>query len=231
MKTRSLFVFHGIPLLVVLMPFVWFAIIGNNRMLRGEYGIVENMTVLFLVVAIGFCISSLSRANRLALSGFFRAWLFVLIIGTAYFALEELSYGQHMLGWGTAETWKELNDQDETNLHNVHAMFDQVPRALLTLGILIGGVILPLYRYFRNIRLDDQANRFYWQLPTLDCVTIGLLVILIRPIMSVAEIGIIDIGEIKENLFALFILLYCVSIHSRLVPKINQDQPTLVDEN
>ena len=32
-----------------------------------------------------------------------------------------------MFGWGTAETWKKLIDQDEINLHNVHALFDQVP--------------------------------------------------------------------------------------------------------
>ncbi|MCP4878052.1 MAG: hypothetical protein GY896_21565 [Gammaproteobacteria bacterium] len=62
----------------------------------------------------------------------------------------------------------------------------------------------------------SESNRLYWQWPTLDRVTIGLLVILIRHILSVFETDIIDIGETKENLFALFILLYCVSIHSRL---------------
>jgi len=83
---------------------------------------------------------------------------------------------------------------------------------------LIGGVILPLYRHFRHIKLDE-SSRFYWQWPTLDCVTIGLLVILIRPILSVVETEAINTGEMKENLFALFILLYCVSIHFRLRQK------------
>ncbi len=182
MKNRRLIVFHILPLFVVLFPAFWVVVVGNDRMLKGEAGIVENMTVLFLVVAIGFCVSGISTANRLGLSSMLRAWLFIMIMGSAYFALEEISYGQHMFGWGTAETWKELNDQDETNLHNVHAMFDQVPRAMLTLGILIGGIILPLYRHFRGIQLD-QSDRLYWQWPTLDCVTIGLLVILIRPVL------------------------------------------------
>jgi len=218
MNSRNLILYHGLPLLVILFPLVWYAIVGSDWLLKGEAGIIENMTVLFLVVAIGFNVSSIVGANRLALSGFLKAWLFILILGAAYFALEEISYGQHMFGWGTAETWRELNDQDETNLHNVHALFDQVPRALLTLGILIGGVILPLYRHFRDIKLDE-SSRFYWQWPTLDCVTIGLLVILIRPILSVFETEAINTGEMKENLFALFILLYCVSIHSRLRQK------------
>jgi len=219
MNSRNLILYHGLPLFVILLPLVWYAIVGSDWLLKGEAGIIENMTVLFLVVAIGFNVSSIVRANRLALSGFLNAWLFMLIMGAAYFALEEISYGQHMIGWGTAETWKELNDQDETNLHNVHALFDQVPRALLTLGILIGGVILPLYRHFRDIKLDE-SSRFYWQWPTPDCVTIGLLVILIRPILSVFETEAINTGEMKENLFALFILLYCVSIHSRLRQKL-----------
>jgi hypothetical protein len=218
MKIRNLILYHGLPLFVILLPLVWYAITGSYAIFKRESGIIENMTVLFLAAAIGFCIASLSRTNRLQLFGSLRVWLFILIIGAAYFALEEISYGQHLFGWGTAEAWKELNDQDETNLHNVHSLFDQVPRALLSLGILIGGVILPLYRRFRDIRLDE-SSRFYWQLPTIDCVTIGLLVILIRPILSVVETDAINTGEMKENLIALFILLYCISIHTRLRQK------------
>ena len=219
MKNKNLLIYQGIPLLVILLPFVWFAIAGSDKMLKGEAGIIENLTVLFLVAAIGFCISSIFTTNQLALSGFVKAWVVILIMGAAYFALEEISFGQHLFGWSTAESWKELNEQDETNLHNVHALFDQVPRALLTIGILIGGVILPIYRYFRNIRLDE-SNRLYWQWPTLDCVTIGIMVILVRPFYTLFETDIINTGETKENLIALFILLYCVSIHSRLKQKV-----------
>ena len=220
MSYRNLLTFQGIPLVVVLLPFVWFGIVGNDRMLKGEAGIVENLTVLFLLVAIGFSVASIRSAGRLELSRFQIAWLVLMILGSAYFALEEISYGQHMFGWGTAESWKELNDQDETNLHNVHWAFDQLPRNLLTLGILIGGVILPLYRHFRNIELTE-SDRFYWQWPTFDCVTIGLLVILIRPILSMVDVDIINTGETKENLFALFIMLYCISLNFRLRQKLN----------
>jgi hypothetical protein len=127
MNRRNLILYLGLPLFVILLPLVWYAITGKYSVFKGEAGIIENMTVLFLVVAIGFCVASLSRVHRLELSGFLMAWLFIIILGAAYFALEEISYGQHMFGWGTAETWKELNDQDETNLHNVHSLFDQVP--------------------------------------------------------------------------------------------------------
>lgn len=221
MNKRNLLIFQGLPLAVVLLPFVWYGVAGNDRMLKGEAGIIENLTVLFLIVAIGFCIASYRRAGRLDLSLYQKAWLVLLMLGSAYFALEEISYGQHLFGWGTAEYWKELNDQDETNLHNVHWAFDQLPRNLLTLGILIGGVILPLYRHVRKIELQE-SGRFYWQWPTMDCVTIGLLVILIRPVLSAVEVDIINTGETKENFFALFILLYCLSLYFRLGQKLRE---------
>ena len=215
MKKNNLLLYHGLPLFVLVFPFIWVALAGNDRALKGESGMVELATFLFLVIGIGFCFSSLTVTRRLELSDYLKGWLVILIMGAAYFALEEISYGQHMFGWGTADVWMELNDHDETNLHNVHALFDQVPLALLALGILVGGIVLPLYRHFRDIRLDE-SNRFYWQWPTLDCVSIGLLVILIRPIQMLHDSDVISTGESKEMFIALFILLYCVSLHSRL---------------
>ena len=215
MKTNRLLLFHVFPLLTIVFPFVWVAIIGNDRALKGESGLIEIVTVLFLIVAIGYCISAIAIAGRLGNVSLLKAWLVLMILGSAYFALEEISYGQHLFGWEAGETFTELNDQQETNLHNIHAIFDQVPRAILTLGILIGGVVLPLYRRFRGIKLDE-SNRFYWQWPTMDCITIGLLVILIRPVLSLINTDIINTGETKESLFALFIMLYCISIQFRL---------------
>jgi hypothetical protein len=224
-KKNNLLLYHGLPLFALVFPFIWVALAGNDRALKGESGMVEIATFLFLVIGIGFCVSSLTITRRIELSAYLKGWLLLLIMGATYFALEEISYGQHMFGWGTVDSWKELNDQDETNLHNVHALFDQVPRALLTLGILIGGVLLPIYRHFRDIQLDEN-NRFYWQWPTIDCVSIGLLVILIRPIQSLIDSDVISTGESKEMFFALFILLYCVSLHSRLRLKAEVASPT-----
>ncbi len=228
MKSRGLLLYHGLPLLVLVFPFLWFYLVGSKRMLEGEGGIVENATVLFLLIAIGFCIAGLSKARRSGLGSMVKGWLLVLILGAAYFALEEISYGQHLFGSTAGETFQELNDQDETNLHNIHAIFDQVPRGLLTLAILVGGIILPLYRHFRGIRLQE-SNRFYWQWPTLDCVTIGLLAILIRPVLTIIDVDFINTGEMKENLFALFIMLYCVSLHARLRARLEQGDGAAAD--
>jgi len=218
MNARRILVYQGIPLLVMLLPFAWVALFDDYQALKREDGVIENLTVLFLVVAIGFCIASLRQFRHSQLPRSLRVWLMLLILGASYFALEEISYGQHLFGWEAEGTWAEINDQQETNLHNVHPIFDQLPRALLTLGILIGGVILPLYRYFRRIDLDE-SDRFYWQWPTLDCVTVGLLVILLRPVLGPFELEFINIGETKENLIAMFIMLYCISLRARIRQK------------
>ena len=215
MNARNLILFHAFPPLALLYPFVWTAIVGNHDAIKGESGVVELTTVLWLIVAIGICISSFNITRRLEIRGWLKAWLVVLILGALYFALEELSYGQHIFGWKAGATMSKLNDQQETNLHNISAVFDQLPRTLLELGILIGGIVMPLYRHFRNIRLEP-SNRLYWQWPTMDCVTIGLMVILLRPVFSVIETRVINTGEAKENLMAMFIMLYCISLWFRL---------------
>ena len=215
---RRILIFQIFPLAVLLLPFAWVAIFDEYRMLKREDGIIENLTVLFLLVAIGFCVNAMFRAKRLAMPRSLHIWLALLILGSLYFALEEISYGQHMFGWETGEYWSEINKQQETNLHNVHHLFDLLPRNLLQLGILIGGIVLPLYRHFRKITLDE-SNRFYWQWPTIDCLTAGLLVLLIRPLEWVFDFEFINTGETKECFIALFILLYCISIQIRLKSK------------
>jgi hypothetical protein len=38
-------------------------------------------------------------------------------------ALEEISFGQRIFGIETPDSWKEINDQDELNLHNIDKLF------------------------------------------------------------------------------------------------------------
>ena len=68
MKTSNPWLYHGLPLFVIVFPFIWVALAGDDRWLKGEAGIVENATVVFLVIAIGFCVSSLKLASRQGLS-------------------------------------------------------------------------------------------------------------------------------------------------------------------
>lgn len=205
-----------VPIGVAILPFAWYAVTGTNEVLDGEMGIIENMTVLFLLVAIAFIFRSLAHLrHRQDVPGMLRLWLVLMILGSVYFAGEELSWGQHFVGWNTPEYWNRVNDQDETNFHNTHSLFDQFPRMLMTIAVLLGGALAPVYRKFRMIELD-RTSVWYWILPTIDCLPAACLVILIRPLAFIVGADFVSAGEIKELGIALFILLYLNSIRIRL---------------
>ncbi len=212
-------VYQGIPLAAFALPFVWVALGGDGDLLKTEFGIIENLTVLFLFTAIGFGVWAFRLAGRFDAPRTLKPWIVILILGATYFALEEISYGQHLFGWSAGETWSQLNDQQETNLHNISGLFDQLPRSLLTLGILVGGIVMPVVRMIRKTSLPE-SNWLYWQWPTADCLTVSLIVILYRPVIDPLELSsFIAIGETKELFFALFILLYIVSLATRIRSK------------
>ncbi len=86
----------------------------------GERGLIELLTPLLSAfgAVIGFrLLMRLRPSGDRLLSG----WVGLLTLGCIYFAGEELSWGQHLFGWQTPEMMERINDQQETNLHNVRS--------------------------------------------------------------------------------------------------------------
>ena len=218
----------GAPLFVVVVPYAAQWVGGPQPWLYHESGAIEWATVVFLLIGIYYAAGIL----RLAIGRGVRwlcAWAVLLLLGAIYFAGEELSWGQHVFQWSTPEPWQRLNDQEETNLHNVHLLFDQLPRALLTLGALIGGVMVPLYRRYsaRRLRLfsdRDEDSWTYWLWPTWVCLPAAVAVLVVSPFDKLVETFgaaapdwlYMKGGELKECLLALFILIYLLALHRRL---------------
>ncbi len=224
----------GLPLLVVLIPYAAQWVGGPQPWLYHESGAIEWVTVVFLLVGIFYAAGALrfviGRGVR-----WLCGWVVLLLLGAVYFAGEELSWGQHVFQWGTPEEWRRLNDQQETNLHNVHALFDQLPRALLTLGALVGGVAVPLYRRFsaqrwRMLSGTDGDAWPYWLWPTWACLPVSVAVLVVSPFDKLVESSgaaapdwlYMKGGELKECLLALFILIYLLSLHRRLRARARQ---------
>ncbi len=92
---------------------------------------------------------ALALAVRLLFNPFVRRRPFVLTVtiiaalSSLYIAGEEMSWGQHFFHWNTPDYWAEVNRQQETNLHNTYAVFEKYPRAILEIGVLIGGIAHP----------------------------------------------------------------------------------------
>lgn len=210
------------PVLLVAAPYVLQRAFGDADWLKGEQGVFELLTFLLLAAAVYFFVRARAAAVALHVAHL-PAWLILMLLGAVYFAGEEISWGQHLFFWDTPDVWRDVNDQRETNLHNVHALFDQLPRAALTLAALVGGVLAPLYLRLRGIEpaVRETAG---WLWPTAACTPACVCVLLVRPLDRLigtfgAEFGTgfdVSGGEMKECLLALFILLYAASLHKRL---------------
>ncbi len=72
-------------------------------------------------------------------------WFAVLFFALAafYIAGEEHSWGQHFFNWNTPSYWSEINRQQETNLHNTSAWFNQRPKLVFDNAMFIGGLLIP----------------------------------------------------------------------------------------
>ena len=219
-----------LPIVVAMLPYAArFMGKHTDSVMYRETGVIENLTVIFLLVAIISTVLFLI-SNRTKFK-FLSVWMGIFLLGAIYYAGEEVSWGQHLFGWGTPEQWTEVNDQQETNLHNTHAIFDQIPRTALLLGALIGGVLIPLYRRFKHHRLDENSL-FDWILPTIVCLPAGLLTLLVswQKIFELVgqEIPValnIRAGETKECMLSLFLMMYALSIwyRNRLVSRSSEE--------
>ena len=147
------------------------------------------------------------------------AWVAVLAVASLYVAGEEASWGQHYFRWATPENWAAINDQGETNLHNVSSWLDQKPRSLLEAGVILGGIVMPLATIWRpRIRRSPGAII----LPPLSCLPAAALAEFARFSERILDSFGYQVypfersSEVQEFYFYLFILLYLVVLRRRL---------------
>ncbi len=205
--------------LAVVLSFLWN--ISPNRFIAwaaGESGLVEvsQVVILLAAVAVALRILSMARARRDRLM---TTWVGLVALTCVMIAGEELSWGQHIFGWATPSGWNALNVQGETNLHNISSWLNQKPRALLELGVLVGGIAIPLVALARP---RIRRGRFGIYLPPLACLPAALIAEVVR----MWDRLVIGLGghswlfhrssEIQELYFYLFILFYVIILRRRL---------------
>jgi hypothetical protein len=146
----------------------------------------------------------------------------MVTLGTFYMAGEEVSWGQWFFMWDTPDTFLEINDQHETNLHNVSSWMDQKPRLLLELWALFGAIRV-WYRSFAG-RPEDAGSSAYWFWPTRPLAWTGMLSALtMMPERMTDWWGIvppfpfdIDAPESQELVLGMFLSLFLASVWVRL---------------
>lgn len=92
--------------------------------MEAEDGWIESLGALFFFLAaalfaMAFLKSGGSNTANSYLKGR-RNWMFIPLFLLCFLAAgEEISWGQRIIGWETPEAIKEINAQEETNLHNL----------------------------------------------------------------------------------------------------------------
>ena len=104
----------------------------------------------------------------------------IYTLGIIYFFLEEVSWGQHYLNWETFEIFKVLNNQGETNIHNISNLFDQLPRSILTLWC---GFSIFLVKVFKFSELDNVYIKFIIPSSKLKYISFILLIFLLPDLL------------------------------------------------
>ena len=181
------------------------------------YGVLEFsqfiIALLGVFVAVGLLFRPFVRARPLVFT--------VALIGALscfYVAGEEMSWGQHFFHWDTPDYWATVNRQEETNLHNTYSIFEKWPREILELGILVGGLLVPLAAPFVPWL---RTNRFSLFLPPASLVPTAIGVVVFKLAGTLHQWGYpVELAhrqsEIVETYLYFFMLAYLIVYARRI---------------
>ena len=113
-----------------------------------ENGFIEYLQVVLLILAI--CL--LFSARKFFYDNNKRIYYLIIIkiVGLTYFLGEEISWGQHIFKWESPDFFMNLNNQKETNFHNISNFFDQLPRSIVLLWCCFSIIAIKFVNKFRN---------------------------------------------------------------------------------
>lgn len=192
----------GVAIADNTLPHLWVNFVYS------ENGFLETLQPIAAFAAVYVGISTLRTPG---LSKWIKAWLILGVLGCLYIGLEEISYGQQLLQWETGEFWASINDQNETNWHNTSSWLDQKPRNVLMIGIIVGGLLIPLFERYKPSLLPQQFNDIY---PRRDLMAVAALMLfsyLTKVIYKLSGFMIYDRpSELNETYMYYFVLLYLV---------------------
>ena len=103
---------------------------GYNSLIWFEMGLVEFLQILLIIVSL-FFLSQFIKKNFNFSRKSIKIITILYMLGLLYYFFEEISWGQHIFYWQTPNLFTDLNHQNETNLHNISSLFNELPRNLL----------------------------------------------------------------------------------------------------
>ncbi len=200
------------PLVIMIGLILGFNLIEQGPfyewLLRSEFGIIENLTVLYSFIAAVISFKLIFMTKDMPQSQFFKVWFILFTVALIYLGGEEASWGQHIFGWSSPQYFIENNQMNETNLHNL------TPE------------IWPLVQKSKAIQLE-ATSFWYWVMPTRAVMLSCMLAFAsrlweryyawmgIKPEYAERD-AFKELKEVNETFLVLFMLIYLVSIYNRV---------------
>lgn len=178
---------------------VFMQVFNSNALLWiHEDGIVENLTVIFYLLAFIIFMIFLNK------KGIRNIWYLILGVLCFLMAGEELSWGQRIFGFVTPELLKQINYQQEVNIHNIKLLHIRAIGLLTIIGFFF---FIPLTERFSS-KLRALYQRL--KIPVYPLWAIGIpAVIMLTHVVPKLFFGkysyiIEEVGEVSLS-FAFFI--------------------------
>jgi hypothetical protein len=206
-----------LPLLVIPAQFLFEFLVPSDQLpiLMSEAGPHEIAQVAILFLALLIAFATLFKLNWKT-QKWLGAWIALAGLCCFYVVGEEISWGQHILKWNTPEYWAAINDQNETNFHNTSSWLDQKPRLILLIGIITGGLLIPLAQRFKPGLLPARFTAIY---PPAQSMLIALLVIATQ-LVDLLPVKIFERpSEVQELYMFYFVLLYLAVLRRRILQR------------
>lgn len=215
---------------------------GFNPSIWNENGIVEIIQVIFLFFSIINFVYILKIIKKIKLTFYLKFIIYIYTLGLLYFFFEEISWGQHIFGWEAISFFKSYNHQNETNIHNISNLFNELPRSILILWCSFSFIFIKIFsKKIKNVYL----TKFIIPSFKLKYISIYLLIILIpdlivdkldlhpghseyskfillSEIFDLITFNFIKLSEYQELIFSYYILFH--SIFFRKFLFLNEDE-------
>jgi tetratricopeptide (TPR) repeat protein len=124
----------AVPITYFAYPVIYVRLIAEDYW--GEFATFAAFTIASLLFTVCF-VSSKEKKHDF--------WYLLLAVGTFVVAMEEISWGQRLVGAQTPEFLSSVNFQNEIGLHNIRAISpDYLTYLVVSLGFVVYGFVIPV---------------------------------------------------------------------------------------
>ncbi len=166
----------------------------------GEDRIMESLTVILAVISSGILFILGKKHN----SDKDKILFYILSLLMLIFALEEISWGQRLLGLRTPELFKKINTQSEINIHNIFNFM--IVLIYVVFLSMLASIFLFREQLIRKIKESSFIINFDKIVPSSDYYYFGYL------FLFLAGYGLFRGGELSEEIFSIFMFIYSLDL-------------------